>query len=808
MNHDLTEEKMKKRNSRRSPVWKQKLLIVITVILALRVVYIFSHGEIDKQYVISAELASDETASIACRDLVWVFSADQKRLDSLELCFRNIPKDKTGVVTLSLHRGEMLIYQTNLTLTDEDNDIWKRIQVNTELKESEQYRITLTTDETSDCVPEIPLLSEGYPHEIFACSMGESVLKEHPAINFGYLSPPDLIDKLVASFLWLAIYGSVVAIIYHAELIRSIFERIRSQSISYIGEGTFICATELITAMVVVECSGIAFQPLTKILIYAGSVLTAMNYQGKNAFAEQIFSTTGKKTSFFLLCLYAAFALVGQRVFIYPLNRKVTSEGIFVFLCALYWFFPVMRGMFYDLKLLTEKAFCSEKRMKKGKLMLFVVLILLLPAALNLIANNPGISDVDTYESFEKNAQNLYGMYNWHPAFYSIILRQIQKVWNSTYAVIIAQYFFWSYVVSELLLYLRKKGLRDLAIIILAMIFGLNAANVLHVNTIWKDIPYTYSMLWLLVITAKLAIDEEDYRKRWYIYLELFVALSMIALIRKNGIVPLIVTVAAFIVVFRKNIKLIAAVMAAIIFMFYVRGPVYSHYQVIEPGRRGMYIGLGQDVLGTYYAGGEVSEQTNEMITVMTNFNTAEFDYNPTWAHQSYDLDVEPTDFITSYLDTFLKNPILMTRAVIDREDCLWDIFEGQDAIIKNKNFTKTEDGDRRWNEFYPKRVFRSIYPDMSAVTAHTVEAQWLDTIIWRCGLLSLLSLTAFVFVWIRYGAKRYLVLLAPLLGQILSLLLSTGWTDYRYFWPMNMLNTAAIPLLAAASAQYRREIF
>ncbi|MBR2189180.1 MAG: hypothetical protein IJ860_07220 [Eubacterium sp.] len=437
--------------------------------------------------------------------------------------------------------------------------------------------------------------------------------------------------------------------------------------------------------------------------------------------------------------------------------------------------------------------------MPRIRLILILVLILLLPAIYNLIANNPGISDVDTYESFEKYAQNPFGMYNWHPLFYSLVLQQIQKVWNSTYAVILVHYFFWCYVILELLMFLRERGMRDSVLISLALLFGTNAANVLHLNTIWKDIPYALAMVWLLVLVAKLSTEPEKYRKKWYLYLELFTALSLISLLRKNGVVPLIVVAVPLVITLRRNWKMIAGILASVLFILFVQGPLCDHYHVIDPGRRGMYIGLGQDILGTYYAGGDVSDNTSKMIAVMTDFNTAEFDYNPTWAHQSYELDAEPADFVAAYLDTFLKNPKLLIRSVIAREDCLWDLFAGEGAIVKNTNYTGTEDGDRRWNEFYSERAFRSIAPGMSAATAYTADSQLLNMLVWRCGLMTLLGTAAIVFLMIRFGSGRYLLMTTPLIGQVLSLLLSTGWTDFRYFWPMNLLNLALIPLLMAA---------
>lgn len=55
------------------------------------------------------------------------------------------------------------------------------------------------------------------------------------------------------------------------------------------------------------------------------------------------------------------------------------------------------------------------------------------------------------------------------------------------------------------------------------------------------------------------------------------------------------------------------------------------------------------------------------------------------------------------------------------------------------------------------------------------------------------LSLIAvFLVVCSLKGRRRpwkYFVILAPSLGHMLSLVLSTGWADFRYFWPLNLNN-------------------
>ena len=72
---------------------------------------------------------------MSCDGASQIFTSDYARLNSLELYFCNISEDKTGFITLQIHRGEELIYQTNITLANVNNYKWKRIYVNAELKE-------------------------------------------------------------------------------------------------------------------------------------------------------------------------------------------------------------------------------------------------------------------------------------------------------------------------------------------------------------------------------------------------------------------------------------------------------------------------------------------------------------------------------------------------------------------------------------------------------------------------------------------------------------------------------------------------
>lgn len=61
--------------------------------------------------------------------------------------------------------------------------------------------------------------------------------------------------------------------------------------------------------------------------------------------------------------------------------------------------------------------------------------------------------------------------------------------------------------------------MNDGVLISVAVIFGCNAANFLRLNTIWKDMPYTLSLVWVFAILAKFSLDFEEYKhKKIYIW--------------------------------------------------------------------------------------------------------------------------------------------------------------------------------------------------------------------------------------------------------------------------------------------------
>ena len=96
--------------------WKKVLLIVFTVIVVIRIGFIAFRGEVDKEYITSAQYDLTEAVRINCAGVSQTFICNSERLNSLEFIFDNIADDKVGTITIQILKGDELVYQTNFRL--------------------------------------------------------------------------------------------------------------------------------------------------------------------------------------------------------------------------------------------------------------------------------------------------------------------------------------------------------------------------------------------------------------------------------------------------------------------------------------------------------------------------------------------------------------------------------------------------------------------------------------------------------------------------------------------------------------------
>ena len=78
------------------------------------------------------------------------------------------------------------MYQTNLTLSSENNLEWKRVLVNAPLKIGDIYNITLNTNKDSTQVPNVLVVNSSYASEILESYSNNQEVDGNIALNFGF----------------------------------------------------------------------------------------------------------------------------------------------------------------------------------------------------------------------------------------------------------------------------------------------------------------------------------------------------------------------------------------------------------------------------------------------------------------------------------------------------------------------------------------------------------------------------------------------------------------------------------------------
>lgn len=784
---------------RSAATWKKVLIAAIIILSLIRIFYVAVRSDVRRTSSPSVTYDLSDPSYVECNGLKQTFKSDKGRLEYLEFMFTSVPSDKEGKIILNIFKGDKDIYSAELSLENIVDGEWKKVFINCEIESGCEYQILLTANEDCTYAPFVLTAGGSYAPEIISSSANDAALDRQIAVNYYFIEPVSISDRLVTVSLWIWFMLIATVAIVKADIAAEKITAATGVLKSKVGSKVFAVCLELLMCGVIVFNSGIEFQDSTIVVLLLISLLAVIGNEEHIEFAKTLTDKTWKKALLYALYVYAAFALTGQRLFIYPINKSVNFTDILTFIAAIIWFIPIVNSFLFYMDKLGARVFENRKKMKTGLFVAVVLLILLVPVEYNLYINNPCISSVDTVDTMVVNAKHLRGMYDWHPFFYCFLTKILLSIWDSTYILVFAQHIMYAYVITEIFLYLRKKGFSDAVLIVIALFFGFNASNILQVNTIWKDIPYGLALLWLMIIIAKLTIDREEYRKKIFIYLELIIALTLTDLLRKNGFVPAIIAVAFLIPILIKNIRVVFSILMSICIIFCVQMPLRTYYEVESTGSTGIHIGLGQDILGAYYAGGEVSEKTSKIVEDMTIQNTAEYQYYPTWSKQSYYIDPSTGEFIVSYIDTFFKNPVLVTRSVLAREDAYWNIYEGEDAILSCVCYSDTMDGRTSegyyWNDYYPARKYVSLYPQITNACLLTHFTQWIEAFVWRSGLLTLMAFMSIVLLILKRKDKGIWAILSPATGQILGLLLSTGWSEFRYYWGINLMNTTFVLL-------------
>lgn len=400
-----------------------------------------------------------------------------------------------------------------------------------------------------------------------------------------------------------------------------------------------------------------------------------------------------------------------------------------------------------------------------------------------LLAYWPGQASPDTIGQWD---QIINGQFNdWHPAFHTMVMWLITRLWLSPAAIIIAQILFAAIVVGWTLSIIEKKGVPKnyiwgiIAFMVISPIFGL------MLITPWKDIPYSISVTLLTTLIFIVVSSGGDWLGRTKNWVSLGIVGSLVMLFRYNGVPVGIVSLLSIYLISKKRIKqVVLSLLLCIIVWSGIRYPLSNLVGVTKLGNPGIEFALiqliGRHVIEKTPLSIEEEIKINSLLPLeeYTKYN-CDFQ-NPIVFNPQLNLKaLSNEELFKISLDLTLRYP----RVTLNHFRCT------SAYIFSINNPTKSSPG---YYYEYPtpeqnQYVYRAdnwtpnfISSIMDSLVKVSVIPS-LDWLVWRSAFWLYFFLVSLLFFVVVYNKWKYILVSLPLLMNMIPLIFLSSGQGVRY---------------------------
>lgn len=507
-----------------------------------------------------------------------------------------------------------------------------------------------------------------------------------------------------------------------------------------------------------------------------------------------------------LICVYASFAITGTY---YAMSEEQISliypDAVHAAI-SLIWVAPVI--LFAISQFTARVRNLTLTPMRTGiKMRIFMTVLLLLPCALLLIAFNPCITSYDSQYIYD--AAHFLGskpMLDGHPPFYTLLVRMCLLLCDSVTFLVALQCIFFAVIFADGICFLLEAGVPRKPVVAFYLLVLFSYSNTIQLVTFWKDIPYMTSLLWLTILLCKIVLMREKYESKAFWYIQLVAALIMVSFIRQNGIAgaAIVLALLPFVLKFRK--KILISVAVTVLSIICIKGPVYSALQVAPiPGLK--YYALANDILYVYYNVDEVSEETMDLVNEITSNRPEYFHYSVYYTNYNDASlhDYSPLEFCKVYINTFIDHPAVMLKAVISRNRVIMGVNKAAYEVENLVNYLD-EYHDPAYAYQYPMRQANGLTHALGKLFRQLSYRPFLRVLQWRTGIYHLLIILTVLIIIVtkKKTWMRPLLPFWPIIMNVFTLFIASGWSDYRYYWPSAIIGCyLALYAVAACKMDY-----
>lgn len=493
------------------------------------------------------------------------------------------------------------------------------------------------------------------------------------------------------------------------------------------------------------------------------------------------------------------FSYFGYHLFI---GFHATNISIFIRI-ALFLAGYIWSGKFL---FVIQHAFQAGSRMVIGdrlndrgnRLLLF--LIVFIPSICMSVIFYPGVISHDSNYLFEQacNLSDISNRSDIHSFAFVLILYVVSRFTNNVYVLVLINIVCFSLIWSNYIMFLCENGLQFRVGVFLSLLWVVIPSNLYIIQAVWKDIPFTISLLGLTYYITKFVFNKKIGKDiKWNILVGIFIFLT--AIFRSNGLfvsVMLILLLLPISIQMRfKKMVIMCMVSTACILAY--KGPFFHVLQVsqtpasfaAEPFWNGVWINIVEN--------NKLPPQIEkDMFSIMPKSQYLEYyteDYVHTYLLKSEERNrVDLNTMKDNYVWCLIHHPFTTIKERFRRTSSLWSAFPAT-ATVQNVQevYTLMYENNFGWkyiDKLYPLRLlYEKWYNDR-----HIAGSFF--SMIWRAGFWLIVIIIA-CLEQIRQHKKGFLIMSMPVLSSTFALLIACCYPDYRYGWPIMVIG---IPLVAS----------
>lgn len=431
--------------------------------------------------------------------------------------------------------------------------------------------------------------------------------------------------------------------------------------------------------------------------------------------------------------------------------------------------------------------------MESGKYFWYLIYgIFLSSGMIYLIAYNPAHMHADTYIQM-RQIFGLDPLRDWHPVFHTLLIKVFLNICNSPSLFAMFHITLFSYVMTLWIIKLAEKGINKKVLLFFSISFYFNIAYGFLITDIWKDNIYNILLIWITYLLYCMIDDFSEFNQKALNYFLLVICAAGMCFVRHNGIIPTIFIFITFLLVgvVRKRRKLFAAGIMIGVLCFVVKPVSYQIMQVVPNDNGIKFIPLVHDVASVIVCNqgeklpDEVIAEMESIIPLeqwIGNFNSTDSDTYTFHIDEFLpNLNSKSTgQMLSMYVKAVKKEPVKIAAARLMSSQQMWSMFKRNGQLDYLGEKTNDSQLERDFGYVRSENLLTSAADHMYDVFE---KSKFLNTLFFRTGVWMDLMIIAIFIVLINDKATRFLFVLIPIAGYMLSLLIAMTCQNLRYVW-------------------------